>query len=400
MTTIRVTEAPQGTHPQSLARRASQDLSTVFLVARPDSGHPAGPAQDILRALGTRDDIVAAKGSAGEHSKLAVVWLAANRTRTVVVSSPQTLKDESLRQYAELSTAAGCDLLLACDPGRARGTADRLACWGAIQDSWTDALAALPPVHEHGTPVVDNDPVEWDRTLSVPRADFTLFRDTCRRLLPTDDFARVDSLYAATARRVFHDAREPVQHDVFAELMAALETSPSLDDCIVVLRATQAGLFRRGWLLGADLTKVIGRLTSETRGVALTDAQWRSLRAYRSPTRAAVCALSAIGYGTREIRTLTLADASEGSPLLRDAPALALPYLRAQRISRYGAGVRAEDWLLNAERAAVSNAIKDGRRDLGLRLACTPTAAKDERVRLRTSFGFSLLDIRTQKRQP
>ncbi len=185
---------------------------------------------------------------------------------------------------------------------------------------------------------------------------------------------------------------------MFTELMAALETSASLDDCVVVLLATQAGLFRRGWLLGADLSKVITRLTSEDRGVPPTDAQWRSLRAYPSPTRAAACTLSALGYGTQEIRSLSLGEASEGSALLRKAPPLALPYLRAQRIDRYSAGALAGDPLIDASRAAVSNAIKDGRRP-GLRLALTRRQHRDDRLHMQTSFGQCLLDIRTQTRQ-
>ncbi len=398
MTGVLVTEAPEGTRPHALVRHADPDLRTAFLVARPDDGRPSGPAQDILRALGVRDNVVAAKGTSSEHSKLAVVWLAAHRTRTVVVSSPQPLKDDALREYAELSSAAGSDLLLVCDAGHARNTTNRLRCWGAEQTTWDTAAGTLPPARAHAAVAATPDPVEWDRQVTLPRADFTLFRDACRRLLPPDRFGPVDTLYKQTAHRVLTDPRAPMQQHVFEELTAEFDRSPTLDHCITVLRATQAALFRRGWLLGADLGKVIARLTSENRTMPLTDAQWRSLRAYRSPARSAACALAASGYGNTESLRLTLVDTAEDSPAMNAVNALALPYLRAQRLSRYGEGAQEHEGYFDLGKTALSNALKDARRTLGLPLAYNHTGSPGTRGKPQDAFGFSLLDVTIQKR--
>jgi len=397
MTGVLVTEAPEGTRPHALVRHADPDLQTAFLVARPDDGRPSGPAQDILRALGVRDEVVAAKGSPGEQSKLAVVWLVAHRTRTVVVSSPQALKDGSLREYAELTTAAGSDLLLACDTGHARSTAGRLECWGATRTVWDCAVAALPPIRKDDADGPRVHPVEWDRQITLPRADFTLFRDACRRLLPHDRFEPLEVLYTQTARRVLTDPRPPLQHHIFKDLTDEFDRSPTLNHCVTVLRATQAGLFRRGWLLGADLEKVIIRLTSENRGLPLTDTQWRSLRAYRAPARSAACVLHATGYGTAAQLMLTLTDAADDSPLMLAAHPLAQPYLRAQRLSRYGDGAQPHEPLFTSHRAALSNAVKDARRTLHLPLPYKPPSNANGRGYHQTTSGFSLLDLTARK---
>lgn len=398
MTGVLVTEAPEGTRPHALVRHADPDLQTAFLVARPDDGRPSGPAQDILGALGIRDNVVVAKGTPGQHSKLAVVWLAAHRTRTVIVSSPQPLKDESLREYAQLAVAAGSNLLLACDVGHARSTAERLRCWGAEQTPWHAAIGALPPAQAPSTTVDAPDPVEWDRRVTLPRSDFTLFRDACRRLLPPNEFDPLDLLYTQTARRVLADPRAPMQEHIFEALNAEFDRSPNLDHCITVLRATQAALFRRGWLLGADLGKVITRLTHENRKMPLTDTHWRSLRAYRSPARSAACALAASGYGTGDSMRLTLADAAETASLMLSVNALALPYLRAQRLNRYGEGAKDNELLFDSTRTALSNALKDARRTLGLQLASHHISSADRRGNQQNMFGFSLLDITPRKR--
>lgn len=50
-----VAEAPAGTRPHVLSRRADQDLRTVFFVARP--GARGSTEADLLGALGAREDI-------------------------------------------------------------------------------------------------------------------------------------------------------------------------------------------------------------------------------------------------------------------------------------------------------------------------------------------------------
>ncbi|MCW2605419.1 MAG: hypothetical protein JWO60_112 [Frankiales bacterium] len=395
MTRVTVIEPPDGQHPHVLARRADQDLRAVFVIGRPESRGTTSVALDLLGAVGVRNDVVGKGKSSADYASLAVVWLAANRTRTVVVASPQPLTDDALDRLASLTTAAGTDLLLACDRGHAAATACRLAAWDAVEAGWTETIAALPPAQAHEPHTENPDPVEWDRQPRLPRSDFTTFRDDCRRLLAPDDFEHVDRLYARTARTVHSTPDEPTQEGVFDGLARALDGCATLDDSLTVLRATQAGLFKRGWFLGADIEKVVTRLTSEHRAVPLTDSQWRSLRAYLSPSRAACCALNALGHSNAEIMALTLAEADDHAPLLRAAHPLALPYLRAQRLHRYANGALPTDPYVTAKGAAICTAFRDARADLGLRLAnnvATGHAARSRRFR--AALGLRLIDVR------
>ena len=364
------------------------------MLARPEQQGRSSNASDLLAALGAREDIRSSARGRLDDDAHAVIWLAAHRTRTVVCASPQPLKTATLEHLAGLCAAAGNDLRLACDTGHARRTTDRLGAVGATSVGWDDAVAALPPAAPHPAEPDPPDPAEWDGRTALPRTDFTAFRDDCRRLLPPDQHAAVDALYAATARRVRDDPADPGEVAVYSSLGRDLDACATLDEALTVLRATQAGLFARGWLLTADTDKTISGLCDEDRPLPLTPAQWRSLRAYRLPARAAACALNAAGLSTAQIEHAHVVDAADDGPIA-DASPHAMPYLRAQRLLRLSEGAALEDRLIDMPLASITAALRDARRDLGLRLAARVAADDAARSsRWRVSLGLRLLDIR------
>lgn len=388
--TTAVTQAPEGSHPHLLARFADQDLRTAFFVARPG---PYGKVDaDLLGGLGVREDI-AGRGNKHEGDAAnAVLWLTAHRTSTVICSSPQVLSDDSLHRLARHVAAAGSRLLLACDHGHAAATAGRLGDPPVVP--WEQALAALPPPEPDAPYVASTDPIEWDSRVGVPRSDWTVFRDDCRRLLPAERFEHVDRLYRETARRVLARPVEPTVDQVVDDLTADLDACGSLDDAVTVLRATQAGLFKRGWILGADLEKTVTRLCSPERSLPLSDSEWRLLRGYASPLRAAVCALNAAGVPNNDMIAVTVQDTSDDGPLMQSLPAPALPYLRAQRLARLADGAAQDSALVPIGTAAVSGVLRNARRDLGLRFANRLVGGAERNVRVRGQLGLYISDLR------
>lgn len=110
MTRVTVIEPPEGQHPHVLARRADQDLEAVFVIGRPETRGTTSVALDLLGAVGVRNDVVGKGKSSADYASLAVIWLAANRTRTVVVASPQPLTDDALDKFGSPDASVGRDL--------------------------------------------------------------------------------------------------------------------------------------------------------------------------------------------------------------------------------------------------------------------------------------------------
>ena len=227
------------------------------------------------------------------------------------------------------------------------------------------------------------------------RSDFTTFRHDSRRLLPPEHFADVEALYLDTARRVHQRPVEPTIGQVVEDLTEDLDACTTLDAAVTVLRATQAGLYKRGWMLGADLEKTVSRLCHPERGLALSDSEWRLLRAYGNPERAAACALNAAGVPNNDMARLTVADATDGAWLLATLPSQAEPCVpRAQRLHRLAQGRDRQDPFITTSTAVISAYLRDARRDLGLRLANRLVTGEERNVRLRGQLGLYLNDMR------
>jgi len=394
---ILVAEAPQGTPATRVPARTRNDLDAVAIVAPLGSRAHHDLPLDLLAEMGKRNDVTGKAKHTQDNAALATVWLRAHGTSWVVVTSPHAMPVTALQFLATLVLPAGARLLLACDHGTAGQILDGLADWGAAATSW-DAIASLVP---------QPDPIQQDKkdepeqdwtaaSLTLPREDWPVFRSECRRLLSPRTFTEIDSVYqkAFRATRNWLRANDPTEESVAALLSTVLAQS-DLDRTVTALRGCQAAHMAAGWLLRVDLDKAVAALSQ--RPVSMTDAQWRSLRAYLDPNRAAIVVLHEHGLTITQMLGLTLADtAPDGSR----AGAIAVDprghdYIKALWLHRHSDGAQDTDPLIEHEQVRIVAIMKNARNDLSLHMG-SGRLYKDEHTadRWQRRLGLQLRDLR------
>ena len=369
---VLVTEAPRGTAATRVPARTRTDLAVVAVVAPPGRRATTDLPLDLLAELGKRDDVAGRSTHVQLDTALVPLWLAAHRTGWVVVTSPHVLDGPTLQLLATLCLPAGARLLLACDSGTAPVVLDGLADYGAVRVAWDELPALVPPPDPAGGgPTAGPADARWgERSLTLPREDWPRFRPECRRLLHPVTFARVDATYTTAFRtaRAWLASNDPDEDTVAALVARTIGAGGDADQAVAALRGCQAAHADAGWALRADLGKVLAAVSD--RPAELTDTEWRSLRAYRDPHRAAAVALHQHGLTPAAMHALTVGstaeDGSDADGTTVDPRGRA--YVRAQRLHRAADGAGPEDPLLVDEPRRTVNALRDARADLGLRL--------------------------------
>lgn len=394
---ILVAEAPRGTPATRVPARTRDDLAVVAIVAPLGARAHYNLPLDLLAELGKRDDVAGRSKHNQDNAALATVWLRAHGTSWVVVTSPHAMPVTALQFLATLVLPAGARLLLACDHGTAQQIFDNLADWGAALAPW-DQIAGLVPQPDAPRPEPVHEPdQDWTAaSLTLPREDWPVFRSECRLLLSPRTFEEIDTVYRRAFRttRDWLRANDPTEEGV-AALLDTVLSQPDLDRTVTALRACQAAHMAAGWLLRVDLDKAVAAMSQ--RPVPMTDAQWRSLRAYLDPNRPAIVVLHEHGLTITDMLALTLGDtAPDGTR----AAALAVDprghdYLKALWLHRRAAGADDTDPLIEHEQIRIVAIMKNARNDLSLRLGSGRLYKTEHTAdRWQRRLGLKLRDLR------
>lgn len=365
--TIHLTEAPTGVVPhREVANRFNLERQTLALNLKMDDRRIGPMALTLLEAMGKRIDITGGYSVRQvEHVDYAPIWVAAYALTDVAVLNAQTLTSAMVRHLHQL--LPGVRLTGVCEPGTAhRATAMLHRESGVvIPQSWDAFMAAHPEL-----PAIQNEPTDPYRAHDLPPVDFLTFRATTRELCTEEVFTAIDADYrtAYTAAREIDPTLDTIIDHLDKVTWQAHTTAP----LIVAIRATQAALFSRGWLLKVRTDQMIGTLTS-VRHPRPKDSDWRALRAYIRPERSATAALYLLGTPATTIPELTIADIDQA--LQRGAlndhpiPDLAKPLLHAEVLRRRHEGHTDHEPYLRLPPANPRRHLEfiiDARRDLHL----------------------------------
>jgi len=367
--TFQITEAPEGTIPHRvLADRIHPDRRALLVQFSPNEKRPGGVALDLLQAMGKDFRVVGANSVRNdEHRLYAPMWATAHGITTVAVLDAQQTHPRVLAWLLDLLPAATTTVLV-CEPGHAGATTHRFrqAGFNPAPLDWNTWLDQ----HKQA-PVSLENPGALDADYSLdhlPKCDFLTFRYACRELNTSDRFQQIDHDYVRVYRAA--QAVEPNESAVISHLDAMTATATSTASMLVAIRATQSALFSRGHLLRAHPDRLLGVLSCMKAPHPKSD-DWRGLRAYIRPERAATTALYLLGVAANALTSATVADVrnalSSGRIAGRTIPDAATPLLAAQLARREHEHASAADSYLNlnGERRHLEILI-DARRDLGL----------------------------------
>lgn len=261
-----VCETPPGRRPAGWARRDPR-LGTVVVVPEPGHANDASLGRQVLSAVGVRAHL---KGNAEQQSQrnpaLAAVWLAAHRTRHLVVASPTDTTAAQVETLGQIATAGGATLVLVCDPGTGTRTADTVAARGLVTVLDHGTVQTMITIAETGTGEEPAHVLDGWGPADLPPADFASWRGDTRRTIPADVFAALDAVYVE-ARAAAHGlalAGPVTARDVDDLVRDRCRDHPTQAEGVAIVRGVQAGTFREGWLIQADHNGLLAGLARGT----------------------------------------------------------------------------------------------------------------------------------------
>jgi hypothetical protein len=355
---------------------------------RPADRTSADHASTLLEGLGKRLDLLHRRTLSVQHRReLTKVWLRAYCIDTVVLCSPQMLNRRNLNWLLDLLSPAQ-RVVFACDHG-ASGPLRRLLP-DAHRDTWESIAAAL--TGETSSPANLDAHHPSYRFEDLPDTDFLTFRADCRHDLGRQTFAELDRLYLPAfraAQRVPAEEQAVLEH--FQRHGGELATAGQL---LVLIRATQAAFFRRGYLLRVHRDRLLGTLATLRTTTAHLE-HFRVVHASVLTVPAAVCALHLMDMSIAAMLRLTISDAARQAGRRRqhaggtDHPGGV--FLRAQLLWRQGRGATDDDLLLPIGAPQASKILAEARRDLDLPIdAGNARTASHRDTRRYTRLGMKL----------
>jgi len=332
---------PAGRAHAELFPDTDPDCGTVVFTARPArSAWPVG--QDLLAALGKRDDVTGAGRRNNEDLLLIQAWLSAHQIRRVLTRHADFLTPEVLDALTLLAAAASVELLLVHDEGTSQHVVDHTDRHGAPTEDWASLARSMPVDDRSG------DAPETELPGYLPRVAFPLFRAACRDLLPRREFLLVDAIYTK-AFRAWREQAPDTTTEAHSTLTRLLATVSGQAEAVVVVRACQASALVLGGHVKVDLRTLLTEVQAG-RHRRLTPAQVRALRAYRPPWRSVAVILRDADLTNAQVQDLTLGQVDRTGALTgvphEPFVAEALTYLRAQRTWRLLNGAAATDPLM------------------------------------------------------
>jgi len=380
---------PAGLAHADLFPDTDPDSGTVVFTARPVR-HAWAVGQDLLTALGKRDDVTGAGRRNSEDLLMIQAWLSAHQVRRVVTRHADFLTPLVLDALTLLAAAAGVDLVLVHDNGTSQHVVDHTDRHGAPTEDWGQ-LARSMPIEGRTA-----DAIETELPGYLPRVAFPLFRAACRDLLPRPEFLLVDAIYTS-AFRAWREQAPATTQEAHGALTQMLKTVSGQAEAVVAVRACQASALALGNHVKVDLRTLLTEVDAG-RHRRLTPAQVRALRAYRSPWRAAAVVLQDADLTNAQVLELTMGQVDrtgelsgiEGEPLRPEA----LTYLRAQRTWRLLNGARDKDPFIELTSRHVHSALVLASVELNLPITPASTLlGKRRSQRWQDAVGVSLLPL-------
>jgi len=383
---------PAGSAHAELFPDTDPDSGVVVFTARPVRFAWA-VGQDLLAALGKRDDITRAGRRNSEDLLLIQAWLSAHQVGRVVIRHADFLTPLVLDELTLLAAASSVDLFLAHDEGTSQHVVDHTDRHGAPTHDW-GLLARSMPVGSRSAVAPETELPGY-----LPRVAFPLFRAACRDFLPQGEFMLVDAIYTE-AFRAWREQAPATTQEAHGALTRMLTTVSGQAEAVVVVRACQASALALGNHVKVDLRTLLTEVDAG-RHRRLTSAQVRTLRAYRSPWRAASVVLQDADLTNAQVLQLTMGQVDrtgalsgvEGESLRPEA----LTYLRAQRTWRLLNGARDKDPLIELTSRHVHSALVKANVELNLPMSPANTLlGKRRSQRWQDAVGVSLLPLQGQ----
>lgn len=354
MTGLRSVVAVHDHHQTWELLGANNPAAGVLVVqVTPDLRRSHELGQDILAALGKRDDVSGAGRHADIDWDVLTAWLLAYPIRHLILVDTQWLPTPLYRQVAELAAVTDLECWLVAQEPVADRYVELVAEWPHVTATVGDLLATVSRPVPAAQPGAASFP-------QVPEVNFTTFLADCHRLLHPDEAAVVNARFCEVAHRA--DAwlaeAELTELDVVEHLRKEVNLCSTVDEMLVAVRAVQARAFEHDWLIQVELSQLLATADTAPNAAIRSPETWRRLAVYREPYRGAACALAAAELSITEMQTLSLADINaNGSSVTieRDGPTtIHIPsgaevYLRAQRVLRQIEGADTSDRLFANE---------------------------------------------------
>jgi hypothetical protein len=262
--------------------------------------------REIFLALGKDPEISGAGRDSELDWALLPAWFLAHRIAHLILINAERLPPQHLLEISGLAALGDVNLwMVAFDPVSSKYEA-AIGTWPTSTASIDDLLALLDGLDD---PPEGPGPAEFPR---VPIDNFVTFLADARRELTTDEFSVVDELFRSNveaARHWFAEGQDQVSEEsVLGYLRRLLRTCATTDEVTVVVRAVQVAGFHEGWLVNADVARLIATSEQASRAAIGSPLTWTRLLAYKEPYRGAACALAACDLSVDEMLTLRCRD--------------------------------------------------------------------------------------------
>lgn len=372
----------------------------VVVAVPPDLRRGYELGWELLAAYGARDDVAGTGRNHEQNWDLVVAWTLAHAITDLVVLDAQWLTDELAGDLAGLAAIADLTLWLVAPVPVSDRYAEALKPWPVHPGDPKRLAAALP-----SPPEPARAPTAFPR---VPRDNWTTWLAAARRHLPQSEAATVEARYRmAFDAAVEHlGCADAVDEDAaLGHVRSELARCADAEEMLTVTRAVQAAAFRSGWLLHADLPRLLATADTASRAAVTNPANFAALAAYREPYRAVACALAALDLSTDQMTGLTVDDAAvDGTTLTVNGTPTPMPagtsaYLRAQVTLRLLEGAAPTDALLASsggpyrDRTLV-NAVRAAIGDVGVPFTSqTLTRAVVDHRRWTHRWGLALQEL-------
>lgn len=362
-----------------LRAATNPDRGLVVAGVPPDMRRSYPLTWELLEALGTMHGITGAGRDEDLNWELVAAWLLAHDVEHLVLVDAQWLPPRLLPEVIGLATVTGTNLWLVAHIPTSDEYVAALATWPTTT---ADPRQLVQVVGDGLTPP-DLRPEPEDFP-PLPADSYLTFRAEARRRLAPEQFAVVDRHLrdAYRAAGAWFSALEDgsVGEDaVLSYLRQRIERCACAEEIVVEVRGLQVAGHHAGWLVSADVDRLVATAQTAPAAAVWSPRTWRRLRAYREPYRGAVCALVARQLPLDAVSAVTLDDvAADGSVVTVDGEQVDLPpgadlFLRAQVVYRRIQGATGPDLLFATEAGPMAtrylaDAVRAVLGDLGVAL--------------------------------
>jgi hypothetical protein len=342
-------------HDHGVAHRIwrANDPDAGILVAgiAPDFRRPYDLWREVFIALGKDPEVSGAGRDSELDWALLPAWFLAHRIRHLVLINAERLPAKHLLDVSGLAAVGNVELWLVAFEPVATTYERAIETWPTSTVTLEDLVGVLEELDEPGRADV---PLDFPR---VPLDNFMTFLADARRELSAGEFQVVGELFRFSvegARQWFREANDTVcEESVLGYLRRLLRTCATTDEVTVVVRGIQVAAFHEGWLVNADIARLIATADQASRAAVTSTLTWRRLLAYKEPYRGAACALAAADLSVDEMLTIRCMDVDEAGHSVQlsrgssaetiEVPVGAGVLLRAQRIYREHQGAHPDE---------------------------------------------------------